>query len=66
MGTVFNNHKTTTPPTRNNFLRQSKPNATPNIWRPNRPVFSLRQPHEKGSFFSVSSNGPHGNNGVNE
>jgi len=63
--TVFKNNRSFDKPTKDNVIRQSKPNVIPYTWRPNAPVFKRTQPNERGTFFSIGS-GEHSTTGVNE
>jgi hypothetical protein len=48
---VFSRFKNTDP-VKNNIIRQAHPNSGPQKWTPNRDFVRLKQPHEKGNFFT--------------
>lgn len=48
---VFRNYKPVKKQVENNIIRDAHPNNGQYPWIPNRPVFSLIQPQERGTFF---------------
>lgn len=56
MSGVFRNYKnSTSKKPADNVVRDSHPNNFPYRWKPNREFFRLKQPHERGTFFSGKS-----------
>jgi hypothetical protein len=57
MGTIFRNYKSPGKTKKSDVVKQQKPSVGVVPWVPNRQTSGLRQPHEKGTFFSAKATG---------
>src|SRR3954467_2295779 len=57
MGSLFKNYGSPGRTKSTDVVKQQKPAVGVFPWIPQRHINSLRQPHEKGTFFSVKSTG---------